>query len=152
MSLQIRINENVTVSRDRNQEDDKGLIIKLQHDLYLIFKTRIKENEEKEYGFYLVNPWTREGSNTSWGLTEAQCCRFINKVIKNPYHGYGKNKEAFKKVLLKIANKIKKTNVKHKLHKGSSSSKGYSKRQSKNGINFKKTNKNKPSKRRNCKS
>lgn len=144
MSLQIRIDENVTISKNRNEEDDKGLIIKLQHDLYLILKKR-KNNNIKEYGHYLINPWTNEGSRTTWGLTEAQCSRFINKVIKNPYYGYGKNKAAIKKILLKIANKIKKSNVKHKLHKGSSSSKGYSKRQPKNGINFKKTNKNKHS-------
>lgn len=144
MSLQIRIDENVTISKNRNEEDDKGLIIKLQHDLYLIIKKRYIDSN-KDYGIYLINPWTGESGRTHWGLTEAQCSRFISKVIKNPHYGYGKDKAAIKKVLLKIANKIKKSNVKHKLHKGSSSSKGYSKRQPKNGINFKKTNKNKHS-------
>ena len=136
MSLPIRINEGSIISIDRNEEQKKGLVVKLQSDLYLIFQKR-----EKEYGFYLINPWTKEGGKTKWGLTEPQCSRMINRLIKNPSYGYGKSQEEVSKKLIKIINKIKKSYVKNKLQSNSISIKTSSKRQPKNGTNLKKINK-----------
>jgi len=145
MSLPIKIDDNITLTKGRPEE--KGLVVKLNHDLYLIFQKRTIHGKE-DYGFYLVNPWTQEGSRKQWGLTAPQCSRFIGRLFKNPSYGFGKTKENIKDKLKTIINHIKNTYVKHKLQKSSSNSKRNSKRQSKNAVNRKKTNKNFSSKHR----
>ncbi|MFA6325051.1 MAG: hypothetical protein WCX46_02375 [Candidatus Paceibacterota bacterium] len=143
MKIPIKIDETVTLTKEGNEY--RGLVVKLQYDLYLIFKKR-----REEYGFYLINPWNGERGHTKWGLTEPQCSRLINQVLEKPKYGFGKEERRIRKELIKITNKIKQTYVKHKLPENNSSSKGNSKRSAQNGTHFKKNDKNcKPRNRKN---
>jgi len=102
---QIRIPENLKIILN-DQDNNKGLIVQFNPHLWAIFKK--KENNPEEYGFQLIDPTTGEISNGTWGLTQNQCTRIINKVIKNPGYGFGKTKKDLRKYIKNIIKKIKK--------------------------------------------
>ena len=66
------------------------------------------------YGFATLDPEggaeTRSGE-IEFNLTKEQCARLINKLLKNPGYGYGKEEAKIKENINKIINQIKKTYV-----------------------------------------
>lgn len=104
----LRIPENLQIILN-TPENEKGLIIKIHSNLWIIFHKNIENLEE--YGFKIINPNSSERSKGIWGLTEKECTRLINKLIKNPEYGFGKTEEELTKEINKLLNKIKQTYV-----------------------------------------
>jgi len=105
---QIRIPENIKICLDV-EERNTGIIVQFNQDLWAIFRKN-PENQE-DYGFQLLNPNTNERGEGVWGLTQIQCTRVINKLIKNPGYGFGKKQEDIKRKITKIIKKIKTTYI-----------------------------------------
>ena len=105
---EIRIPENLQIILDC-QEQNKGLVVKLNHNIWAIFSK--KEGTEDEYGFQLLNPNNNQRGAGKWGLTLKQATRLINNLIKKPGFGYGKEETTIIENINKIIKKIKKTYV-----------------------------------------
>lgn len=102
---QIRIPENLKIVLNE-QTNNQGLIVQFHTSLWAIFKKHPERPEE--YGFQIMNPETGETSEGTWGLSESQCTKVINKVIKKPGFGFGKTDLDLQKYIKKIIKKIKK--------------------------------------------
>lgn len=104
----LRIPENLQIIMDA-QESNTGLIVKFHANLWAIFR-RKSENID-EYGYQLLNPNSDQRGDHVWGMTENQCTRLINKLIKNPGYGFGKTTSELETHINKIIKLIKKTYV-----------------------------------------
>lgn len=105
---QIRIPENIKICLEV-EERNKGIIVQFHPDLWAIFGKN--PNNPEEYGFQLLNPNNNERGEFTWGLTQAQCTRVINKLIKKPGYGFGKTIEDIRKNIKKLIKKIKKSYI-----------------------------------------
>ncbi len=104
----IRIPENLQICINTQEKND-GLVIKLRHDLWAIVK-----RQGEFYGIQLLNPEGGEaerGRGTEFNLTKEQISRVINKLIKKPGYGYGKNTKNALTKINKIIKNIKNTYV-----------------------------------------
>lgn len=73
----MRTPENIKILLEE-QTDNKGLIIEVNSSVWAVFKKH--PEREEEYGFQVVNPNTGETSRGTWGLSEKECTRVINKL------------------------------------------------------------------------
>lgn len=106
MALKIRIPKNLSMIIDV-QRQDTGTVVKLNPNIWMVFGKM--PNNHSLYGYQLFDPNTNSGSSFTGNLTENQMTRLINKIIKQPGFGFGKEQENYKKIINKLIKKIKTT-------------------------------------------
>ena len=103
--LEIRIPENLQIILNTETQGD-GLIVKFHPRLWAIF-----QKKNNMFGYTLLDPnggTNERGPSPNFNLTKNEANKIINRIIKNPGYGFGKEPINIQKNIKKLIKQIKK--------------------------------------------
>lgn len=103
MSIQVRLPENLQIIIEL-QNQGSGTIVKINSHIWMVLG---KQPNKETYGYQLMDPNTHQRGPYTGNLTKEQVSKLINKLIKKPGFGFGKEEIDIKKHINQLIKNIK---------------------------------------------